>query len=624
MSTKLSIDYMLNRANSLVKKGDIDIAEEIYQTILKSFPLNLRAKRGLSILDESKQKNIITNQNPPEDVENLLNYHFNQGDFAIVIEKSQFILRQYPNAFVVWNIVGASAVQMGDLELGVDCFRKVISLKPNHIQAYNNLAVTLLQKGHLKEALLASKKALLLNPNYAEAYSNMANILKAQGALEEAIVAYQKAISLKPCYPEAYNNLAITLLKKGDFEASLKASKKSLLFKPNNAEAFSNIANVLKEQGNLVEALSTYQKEIAVKPHNTKAYNNIGIILHQQGKLASAISSFYKSIELAPLNPEAHLNLSFSLLNHGKIKEGLAEYEWRWKSSKFFSQYRCFSKPRWDRKLSLINKKLLLWSEQGIGDTLRWSSCLNFLSNNKSKIILECKEKLVPLLKRSFPDIEIKAENKKNDLQRNDLDFHLPMGSLYNDFFNDIINNYKIDPYLIPDPIIVNFWRKRLKLLGEGPYIGISWKSSDMKSHRIPNYAPISNWYKILKITNITFINLQYINFKDDLEKVKNEIGVKVHNFSDLDQYENIDDVSALCAALDMVVSHNNTVHLISSGVGTTTKLANWKQSSWNNFLFAPPTSNIDIFERNTWESWDNVFELIAEDIKKFKNVYED
>ena len=55
-----------------------------------------------------------------------------------------------------------------------------------------------------------------------------------------------------------------------------------------------------------------------------------------------------------------------------------------------------------------------------------------------------------------------------------------------------------------------------------------------------------------------------------------------------MDHFNNIDDVAALCAALDMVVSTKTTVPLISTAVGTSTKLANWRQSSWNNILLNP------------------------------------
>ena len=125
------------------------------------------------------------------------------------------------------------------------------------------------------------------------------------------------------------------------------------------------------------------------------------------------------------------------------------------------------------------------------------------------------------------------------------------------------------------------------------------------------------------KLPNATFINLQYKDFENDLIKIKDEFGVNVHNFDDIDHFDDIDDVAALCKALDMVISNKTTIPFISGGVGTLTKLANWRQSSWNNILLNPMSSSVKIYERNTWEPWDNVFSSIAEDILKFKNMRE-
>ena len=37
----------------------------------------------------------------------------------------------------------------------------------------------------------------------------------------------------------------------------------------------------------------------------------------------------------------------------------------------------------------------------------------------------------------------------------------------------------------------------------------------------------------------------------------------------------------------------------------------------FNNVLTNPVSYSVDMFERDTWEPWDNVFRLIAEDIVK-------
>ena len=63
------------------------------------------------------------------------------------------------------------------------------------------------------------------------------------------------------------------------------------------------------------------------------------------------------------------------------------------------------------------------------------------------------------------------------------------------------------------------------------------------------------------------------------------------------------------------MVSTKVTVPFISAGVGTVTKLANWRQSPWNNVLLNPPGPRINIFEKNTWETWEEVFRAIAGDL---------
>ena len=89
---------------------------------------------------------------------------------------------------------------------------------------------------------------------------------------------------------------------------------------------------------------------------------------------------------------------------------------------------------------------------------MNWSSCLSIVASQAKHCILECQEKLVPLLERSFPNVEVRAVNNSLDLKRDDFDFHLPM-EIYKHFIHEIEQNTKIDAYLIPDPVRVNFWK---------------------------------------------------------------------------------------------------------------------------------------------------------------------
>jgi len=653
MSANLSVEQSLMKAKSYSKKGDLAEAQKLYETILQNFSNNIRAQQGLASIKKHKQNNVI--QNPPqESVSELVNL-YNQGQMEAVIEQAEALTAQYPGAPVVWDILGASRAQIGMLDEAVEAYKKTISLKPDYADAYNNMGATFTKLGKLDEAIEAYKKSISLKPDYAEAFNNMGVALKDQGKLDEAIKAYKKAVSLKPDHAEAYDNMGVALKSQGKLDEAIETYKKSISLKPDYAQAYYNIGNAYRDKTKYDQAIEYYSKSISLKHDYAEAFNNIGSILKVQGEFDKSIEVFKKALSIKPDNVEAsnnlgttlqimgnlkgseasfrqailwnrdcadiHQNLSLTLLNSGRLKEGLDESEWRWKTPKFLSMQRHFSKPMWDGIQSLKDKRILLWCEQGIGDTLNWSSCLSLLASQAKHCILECQDKLVPLLQRSFPNVEVKPEDRSLDKNRDDFDYHLPMGSLYRHFLSDITQNTKPKAYLVPDPDRVNYWRDRLASLGKGPYVGIAWKSSVISHYRSLHYPPISEWSPILKIPDVTFINLQYKDFEDDLAKVKEELGVTVHNFDDLDQFNNVDDVTALCAALDMAVTTKVTPMIFSSAVGTPTKIANWKQSSWNTILNNPVGPSIDIYTRNTWQTWDNVFRLIEKDIIKLNII---
>ena len=649
MLANFSVEQSLMKAKSHAKKGELAEAQKLYEVILQNFSNNIRAQQGLASLIKNNQNNVI--QNPPQEVVSQLVNLFNQGQFAVVAEQSKILTKQYPGDPVIWNILGASRSKIGmpdeaidaykksimlnpndgdtyfnmgialrdqgKLEESIDAYKKAISLKPDYAEAYSNMAVAFRKKGKLDESIEAYKKAISLKPDYAEAYSNLGVTLKDQEKFDDAIEAYKKAISLKPDYAEAYDNMGVALKNQGKLKEAIEVYKKAILLKPGHIKSYYNMGNALREQLKLDEAIEYYKKSISLDPNYIDAYNNMGLTLYFQDKLEEAIQAYNKAISINPENPDAHKNLSYVLLKSHKLKEGLDEMEWRWKTPKFLSRQRHFLQSKWDGKESLKDKRILIWCEQGVGDTLNWSSLLPLITRQAKHCILECQEKLIPLLTRSFPDVEIKLADRSRDKERDDFDIHLPMGSLHRHFIQEFVQITNGNSFLIPDPERVKYWKERLNSIGKGPYIGISWKSSVMSPERLPNYSSISEWSKILLTPDVTFINLQSKDFADDLAKVRDELGVTVHNFEDLDQFNNIDDVAALCTAIDMVVSNHGTLPLISVGVGTVTKLANWRQSPWNNILNNPVGSQVDIFERNTWEPWDNVFNLIKKKILK-------
>jgi protein O-GlcNAc transferase len=322
---KLSVDQALLKAKSHAKKGEFEDAQKLYQVVLQAFPKNKRAQKGLTALNKPKQP--ATTQSPPQDTINQLIDLYNQGQLAVVAKQAQVLTEQYPDAFIIWNILGAAHKGLGNTFEASEAFKKVTELTPTSAAGFNNLGVSLKDQGKLEEAIASYNKALDIKPDYAEAYNNMGNALQEQGKFEKAIASFNKALSLRPDYVEAYNNLGNALKDQGKLEEALASYNKAQSLNPDYAEAYNNMGNTLKDQGKLDEAIASYNKALLLKPDYANAYNNLGNALKDQGKVEEAIEAYKKALLLKPDYPEAYNNMGINLKEQGKLDEAIEAYK---------------------------------------------------------------------------------------------------------------------------------------------------------------------------------------------------------------------------------------------------------------------------------------------------------
>ena len=86
---KLSVDQTLSRAKSHAKKGEVEEAHKLYQTVLQAFPNNGRAQQGLAALKIATAS--TTAQNPPQDTIDELIDLYNWGQFSAVFAQSKHL-----------------------------------------------------------------------------------------------------------------------------------------------------------------------------------------------------------------------------------------------------------------------------------------------------------------------------------------------------------------------------------------------------------------------------------------------------------------------------------------------------------------------------------------------------
>ena len=316
---KLSVNQALSKAKSHEKKGETLEAQKLYKVVLDAFPNNKKAKLMLANLDKSFQNGNV--KKPPSNIINQLVALYNKGHFSLVIEHCQRFIGQFPDAFIIWNILGAANKGLGRVEEASKAFMKVVKLNPTYADGYNNLGVTLQEQGKFEGALVAYKKAISIKPNYAEAYNNLGNTLLEQGDPAGAISSYKKAISIDSNYAEANYNMGFALSSTNKPEEAIVAYNNAISMKPNYSEAYCNLGNAYKEIGKLNEAIDVYRNAISINPNYAQAYNNLGKVFQEQDKLELAMEAYKKATSLKLEYSEAWTNGAEALEKWNKLDE---------------------------------------------------------------------------------------------------------------------------------------------------------------------------------------------------------------------------------------------------------------------------------------------------------------
>ena len=261
---------LLDRAKKLAKKGQINEAQKIYSTIVKSYPSNQEAKRELLKLEQ------IIEINPSQNQLNEVMQSYSSGKFQEALHATQFLIKKFPNDPLLFNISGACYSELGQIEFAINSFEKAISLNPKYAEAYYNLGVAF-QKTH---------------------------------KTDNAIESYKEAINGKHAYPSAHNNLGLILLGRGNLDSAIKSFEWAIAYNPEYAEAHNNLGAAFQELNKIDEAIKQYKKAVTINPTYAQAFNNLGISCQSVGLKDEALNHYERAITIESDYPEAHFNLS--------------------------------------------------------------------------------------------------------------------------------------------------------------------------------------------------------------------------------------------------------------------------------------------------------------------------
>jgi hypothetical protein len=145
--------------------------------------------------------------------------------------------------------------------------------------------------------------------------------------------------------------------------------RQALALAPDRVEALTNLGDLLRRDGALDEAAALERRAVGLRPADPALQGRLGLTLHERHDFAAATDCFRRAAALAPEDASAHMDLAMALLTAGDIAGGAAEYEWRWCGINR-ARMPPLCAPLWDG--SPLDGTLLLWSEQGLGDTIQF------------------------------------------------------------------------------------------------------------------------------------------------------------------------------------------------------------------------------------------------------------
>lgn len=514
------------------------------------------------------------------------------------------------------TMLGSLLIQTDRNIEGIKLLEISLSKDSKQFFGHNFLGVGYFNINQNEKAFSSLKKAIKLKPNYVDAHFNLGKVQKALFKYQDAIISYSNCIAFDINYLNAYINRANIYLENiKDSNKALFDYQKALELSPNSFILFFNYAKALHDLNRLDEALINYDRAIELKPDYTDAHVNRGNVLKDLLRFDEALNGYDRAIELKPDYAEVISNKSHLKLLLGEFKEGWQLYESRKDKEKIKIHYPKYPVPLWLGDQSIEGKRLLVHSEQGLGDSIQFFRYLPMLHSFKPKeIIFTVEKSLITIL--SSIDNDITFIEKNNPLPS--FDYYCPLMSLPLAFKTNIETIPAHIPYLKVDDYKNNYWQDKLGRKTK-PRIGLVWSGSAAFINDQNRSLKLKQLFPLLELP------FEFHSLQKDIRDCDEESLKKCKN---LFQYQNelhdFSDTAALMNQMDLIISSCTSVAHLAGALG---------QQVWVMLQFIPdyrwllnrddspwyPTAQL--FRQNQRGDWNSVFQKLISELKSLFNV---
>lgn len=376
------------------------------------------------------------------------------------------------------------------------------------------------------------------------------------------------------------------------------------------------LAQLYYKMGRYHDAIGCYKLGLELTPNDRTQLFNLAATLEHVARYPEAFGYYQRVLQIDPNHAGTHNNISILMLRLGDLESGWKHHEWRWRASQLNQEHH-FNIPRWQGE-SLEGKSLLVWAEQGIGDHIMYASLFDDLRRRGGNLHIEVYARLDQLFERSFPGVNF----LRRELQGEDVigdqkvfkqswpkaDYQIPMASLGTILRPDMASFGDGSRYLHADEQAVTRLKARYDSLFPGKrLIGLSWRGGKtVFTERQGRRIRFDDLAELAALENVQFIDLQYDSSPQDIARLQ-AAGLPIYHDDDVDPTSFLDPQAAQIAALDAVVSVDNTTVHLAGALGIPTYMLvqlnpNWRwglnegRSHWYN--------SVNVFRNTTLDNW--------------------
>jgi len=473
-----------------------------------------------------------------------------------------------------------------------------------------NFGRSLFFLGRYDEALLCFEKALEIDPKYFEALINKGNLLHVLNRYIDALTEYDKAAKINAHDVTVINNAGLVLKDIKRYEEALDNFNRAIVLNPNFAGIWANKGAVLNKLNRYDEALVAYDQAIALDPNSVEPWYDKGVVLGDRKRYKEALEHYDQAIALNPNFFDSYWNKALIKLVLGDFEEGWNLYEYRWKRKEIEP------KPQYAFKelISITNvkdKKILVWHEQGYGDTIQFCRYIPLLIDRGAQITFLVQPALLELFNNQFNCfITSSVDNNIN------FDYQVPLLTLPK-LFKTSIASIPAVPKINIKPLKQLMWSKKLKFSKNKLNIGLATSGSPTQKNDHKRSMKLESIEPLLDQGN--FFLFQKDLKKDDIEFLERRSEIIYVG----DQIEDFSDTAAIIENLDIVISVcTSLVHLAGSLQKKTLLMSIWAPD-WRWMLDRSNTPwypSVQIIRQKSEGDWISVICEVSKQLKIHKN----